>query len=499
MLCFGGIVIINVHGFLFDNFGKLWNQFDKINHKVYLLLLFLIFLGVVFGVCFVFRKVRIDRTNSRKSQIIIVVAIFIVSLLTKLIFIHYVSTKQYSDFQLFYWVTNEIANKTPKYLSQSYFSIWAYQVGFPAIMSPIIKVFGTHIEPLIIANCIFMSITNVFIYLISSRFVNKKLSLLCALAFAFFPFALGLSTVYTNQHLATMFFYAGLYLLIYNKRFSVRRSVAAGLLFALGNMARPEAIVIIVTLIGFSILVLARKSSLVNIKANLRKVILPIACTILSYVIGFNLISQFFVVSGLNPNGLANNFPLYKFVIGFNHTTGGTFSKEDADYLFNSEYFIKNPEQRDQEAMGMIKERLSVGIKDLATLMVKKARIMWSCNSTWYPSFVNFDLNKTVSFMNMTIPMGFLLNLFTCLDSIFFILIFAICAISMYISFKAQENSLIQLLLAIFFTVTFLIFFLIEVQHRYSFYIFPALFVLTAAGLNNLKRKAHGYDPKFHR
>ena len=151
---------------------------------------------------------------------------------------------------------------------------------------------------------------------------------------------------------------------------------------------------------------------------------MPVGCAILVYFIGNAAISKLFVLSGISPYRLSNNFPLYKFVVGLNHSTSGTFSKEDADKLFESKYFIENPDQRDEEAIKLIKEKVVCRPEKIKFTLIKKIRIMWSCDASWYPAFNGIDLNKSINILNISIPVRFLLYLFTTVDSAFYLLIF---------------------------------------------------------------------------
>jgi hypothetical protein len=266
--------------------------------------------------------------------------------------------------------------------------------------------------------------------------------------------------------------------------------------FALSNMVRPEAILIIVSLLGFAIITTINKLNTISIKSKLKDIFLPIGCTILAYFIGTSIISQFFVVTGLSPYGLSNNFPLYKFVIGLNHSTSGSFSKEDADYLFESQFFIDNPDLRDKEALDIIQERLSVSPSKLGFLFAKKARAMWSCNPSWYPAFNSIDFNREINIFNTRIPLNIILYIFTTVDFIFFILIFLFGIISMYTAFKSKESFSIQIIVAIFFIVTFFTYCLIEVQHRYCYLIFPTLFIIASIGFERINENYLTSSPK---
>jgi len=61
--------------------------------------------------------------------------LFMASLGLKAGFILLVDTQQFSDYQLLYQATVQIARQNPEYQSWQYFSVWAYQTGFPAMMA----------------------------------------------------------------------------------------------------------------------------------------------------------------------------------------------------------------------------------------------------------------------------------------------------------------------------------------------------------------------------
>lgn len=488
-LCFGYNVILNLYDFI-NNYIPDWvNIFKSVNHKEYIVFL------CVFLVLIVFLITLLSKKNNGKlyikSPVIIAAIIFILSFSIKYIFISLVNTQQYSDFQLFYWVTANIAEKVPKYLTQSYFSVWAYQVGFPAAMSPVLMIFGTSIKPLIVTNCFFMSITNVFVYLICRQLTGEKASRLASFAYAFFPFTLSLSSVYTNQHLALMLFCIGFFILTYKNSLSIIRSLLAGIFFAFGNMVRPEGIIIILSMLVFGIVAIFIKTNYKdnNTLSGLKGIFLPIICVLVIFFAANSLISQFFISSSLNPHGLSNNFPLYKFVVGLNHSTKGTFSKEDSDYLFESQYFKDNPQLRDQEAIRIIKERLSVEPKKMLSLFNEKSKTMWTTNPMVYPSFIGYDFKKDIALLNLKIPSKLLLLIFSAVDFLFFVVIYSFCAITMLSSLRSKENSMIQILLTIMFLAMFFIHLFIEVQHRYSYFIFAALFVLASLTLNNISKQ----------
>ena len=486
-VCFLGILAINIYDFIVF-LKDLWTS-----HKGSFFTI-LVLAVMIIALLLYTKKRKMKNPLMKCRPMVFAIIVFTVSFIIRLLFVLIVNTQQYSDFQLFYWVTADIANKTFKYLSQSYFSVWAYQVGFPTLMSPIMMIFGTKVLPLLIVNCVFMAVTSVFIYFTVLELSSEKAARVFSLAYAFFPFGVGLSTVYTNQHLAAMFLYMGFYILIRGRKFGIIRSVLAGILFALSNVARPEAIIVILSILVYALFTLFSRAKKTGPKSKFRQVILPVGCSVLIYFIGSLGISKFIVSSGINPHGLSNNFPLYKFVIGLNHSTSGTFSSEDAEHLLNTPAFTENPDLRNKEAMKMIRERLSAGPAKLGTLFLKKARIMWSCNPSWYPAFYGFDPDRTIRLLGIDISLKHFPDIFTGIDFTFFILIFLSGIMGMLSALRSGEDHPALGIAALMFLAAFSAFSLIEVQHRYSYFIFPLLLVIASAGFERASRKRGSSD-----
>lgn len=495
------------------SFGFIWGvnalsfctRFIPMNIYLYQELSHPVIYGSVFIVCMlgtlvgwiVLGKANTFLLPRLKHPFLVGLLIFVLSFMVKVVFVIVVDTKQYSDFELFYWITNEVANHTTRYLDGDYFGIWAYQIGFPTAMSVMIKIFGAKTFPLILANCAFLSVTNACIYLIARQFIQEKTARMTALIYLFMPFVFGLSTVYTNQHLASMLFYIGIWILTVQLKFSIKRSLGAGLIFAIGNVIRPEAITILLALVVLIGLIFFNLASpkISDLKMKFKEVVLPILVCVGTYLIISTIIPQFFIASGINPHGLSNNFPLYKFVVGFNQQSEGTFSKADADYLFENDYFVENPELRDEEAAKMIKERLSVSPKEMVRLMASKIRIMWSPAPFTYSAFVGFDLNDRMNVFGLQMPLRMLLYVFTFIDFLFYFWLFAMCGLSMFVLLKAKKSNPLLIFLTALFLVVFGVYWFIEVQHRYSYFAIPALYILATTGMAYISN----FDTKKYR
>lgn len=493
-LCFGYLTCINVIQ-LTQFLPDFKAQLALIAHKE-VLIFGTILIILLAGLCFIFFT-RISKTSHNKvfqflnQPLLFVIFLFAFSLSIKVLFVLKIQTIQYSDFKLFYFLTTEIASQNfSKYVNSSYFGIWAYQVGFPTLMSPLYNLFGHQQLPLVLANCLFMALTNIIVYFIARQWLSDKIARGAAFLYALTPFVLSTSSVYTNQHLATFFFYSGILVLFYNKRFTLWRACMAGGLFALGNMVRPEAITLLLALLALGLLMSLNKPQfkVSAIKSNLKPLYLPFFSVLIVYLVGSQLLSQAIVSSGINPHGLVNNFPLYKFVVGLNPASSGTFSKEDANHLFSNELYIQNPDLRDLEATRIIKERIGQDPTALLKLVNKKIQIMWAPSSVGYPAFLTWDLDQTVHFSRYELPALLIVYTFMFIDFLISLCAFLLATLSTIFAFKAKENNIVYLFTSLLMILVFGIYLFIEVQHRYSYFAFPLILLLGASGFQGLKK-----------
>ena len=421
----------------------------------------------------------IMRIRSRK---VFAAVLFLLSFISKAVFTLVIKTPQYSDFQLFYWVTAEIADGIQKYLTQTYYEIWAYQTGFPAAMAVFIKIFGKNVTALVLINCVFASLSNVLVYCLARLKAGEKTARTAGILYLVFPFVMGISNVYTNQHLATLLFYCGLYVLMKFPKSNVIAPAVCGLLLALGNGIRPEGILFVA---AFAALLIYRFFADRGYKRGTRKAFLsgtalPVCTAVASYFICFMLLSNLFVITGLNPNGLKNNFPLYKFVVGLNHDTGGTFSSADSKALFESD-IVTRSEERDAEALRLIRERLGQPKAKLARLFYSKINTMWTAQGI-YPAF-NPIMDKTAFRIgSISVSVRRLNTLFTFVDYLIYILLFG-TILAGSAAGAAKNRETIRPYFVLLFSAAFAVYLFIEVQYRYSYLLMPALLIMLSDGL----------------
>ena len=315
------------------------------------------------------------------------IILFLISFFIRLGYILIVNTPVESDFKLLFDAGVSFSNGDYSFSFAKYFSEWAYQTGFVIYEGTIIKLFGyaNSILVLKILNAVFSSLTIVLIYFILKSFVSERVSRLSALFGSFLIFPLMHVTVLSNHQLATFFIFIGLFFITENN-LTLKgwvRALLSGMFIAFGNIMRPEGIIVIVS-IGLFFLI-----RIINPREEKRKDIITKAALLLAVYYGINILaSQLIISTGVNPQGLKNNNPLFKFVIGLNYETNGLYSQKDVDIIYGQD--LSHDERKTIE-LELIEERLKKGPIKLSALFIKKQYILWGGNPlVWsYSSLIN--------------------------------------------------------------------------------------------------------------
>lgn len=404
-------------------------------------------------------------------------AIFILAYLFRGVWIIIIKTPQYSDYQLFFWVTNQIAlSDSPRYLTDSYFHTWAYQVGFPAVMSPLALLFPRNVDALIFVNCAFEASTVACLFSLINRFFNKKTSFILCLLYLTLPFPYMLAPIYTNQLSSVFFLMLGLSVLLAKRKFTYLRCCVAALLFSVSNVLRAEGVLILAAICLLILFHLIYKQKNTKLLQRICCTLPLVACCLL-YILSSMLISKIFIWTNLNPNGLKNDFPLYKFVIGLNEKSYGQYSKTDADYFMNLTVTTSEAE-RDAITKQIILERLSIGPKRLADLLSRKFDVMWTEQYKMYPALAPYSDETVIPILGTEIRVDTIKKIVSIIQSLWLLLLFFLCGLlSVFSFFKKEVSALIALFIS-FSVLSFGAFSLIEVQKRYSYILMPILFLL---------------------
>lgn len=391
--------------------------------------------------------------------------LFAFAFLLRIIIVLCVKTPPQSDFSVMYRASQDILNNDFGFVNTVYFKNWAYQIGFVFYQSILMRICN-NILFLKTVNCLLSALTVVTVYLCAKEIAGKKAAVSVSLVYCVLPFSLTLVTVLTNQIPATLLIYLAIYVIISKElKFNLYiRYFLFAVLCVFSNVLRPEGITVILAVV-FSLVLTFNK---VRFKQNVINILIVTSV----YFLLFKIISHIFKVSGLSPLGLTNNAPYWKFVLGLNYETSGTYSSEDTFVLGNA-----------QAAYSLIKERITMPFSKLAILFCRKINSFWfKTTLDWSFGFAsgglelfgkNFDITGICKWLEKS-------NTFS------MVIIYALSALGTLFGIVKKKINYKFLIFANMMLVTFGAYLLIEVQPRYVYNILPAVFILAAVGLSSV-------------
>lgn len=415
------------------------------------------------------------------SPLAFTISVFLLAVLFKGLIAVLIDTQPVSDFNTFYQCAIKLVNGDKTFGHTYYFTTWAYQTGPVIYYAVLIKIFGTGLLPLKLINCFFMAISNVLIYLIARKISNDYTARFVAVLYLLYPAPYFLASVLTNQHFAASMFLLSIYILLSEHMNFLVRGVIAGVIMSFGNAVRPLGVVIVIAAVIWGVIELIRTKKVFPV--------IMVAALLAGYLCVNFGISSIVKYYDINPEGLRNNYPLWKFVVGFNYNSRGQFSYADQDEIF----MIENPEQRDAKSKQVIKERLSIGPGKLAGFLNTKQKIMWADFDTLRWAFYK-QIDKS-----LTIPENLkkyephILRI----EKVYYIFIFIFTFLGLgRLLWKKSINSGITFL-SVLLLCYFGIHLLIEIQVRYRYFAVILLFILAAKGSELVFSRFHTYRRKY--
>ena len=295
--------------------------------------------------------------------------------------------------------------------------------------------------------------------MLGKRISDEKSARFVSLLYMIFPFYIFMNIIMANHHLATLLMYLGILFLI-KKDKCFKDYIFAGILLALGNIIRPESIIIILTFLVYEFFLLDKKK-IIN------TVIRVCALLVVYFSIGFG--ASFLVVkTGVNPSGLQNKDPLWKFILGFNYESCGYYVDSDSQYQVNKETEI-----------AIIKERALSDLPRTGKLMLCKI------NRFWLSSGLNFETgsfyNKEFNVFGLNIKFSVIEDIVMSFNKHIQLTGLVLFFIGIFVNRKKLSNE--ALFLLIMTIITFFVFLFIEIQPRYAYFIHVSIFILASLGI----------------
>ena len=250
--------------------------------------------------------------------------IFIISIIIRVLVSIFLKTDITDDFKTMLDASHSLLRNDLSFINTEYFNIYPYQIGHVLYQALLLRIINSVLF-LKIINSIITSLIVVFIYLISKKLFKEKTARLISILYLLYLYPLYLNTVLTNQHLPALLSLIVIYLVV-SKKINYKLSILIGLLLAIANVFRTESIIFILSITVYYILTMT--------KDNYKMIIKSILLIIVSYFVIFNSIS---IIVSLTPikTRLTNNSGYWKFYCGLNYESNGIYNNEDAITYFN--------------------------------------------------------------------------------------------------------------------------------------------------------------------
>ena len=389
--------------------------------------------------------------------------LFIVSFIIRLVFIIIFNFEQVYDFKTLLEASHMFANGDYSFNTWFHFSTWGYQTAFVIYQGVLLKLF--HSEFLLkLLNIIYSSLLVVIVYQLGLKISkNEKSSRIVSFLYMIFPFYLFLNSVLLNSHLATLLSYIGIFFLL-KKEPKYKDYFVGSIFIAFGNIIRPEGIIIILTLIIYKIVTFK--------KENIKKIIISLLIFLSSYLIICNGASFLVKTTNINPSGLENKDPLWKFLLGFNYESCGYYVDEDSKFQVSKEVELTE-----------IKRRALEDIPRTGKLMVCKIDKFWL--SSGLEDEMGSFKDKKINILGVNIGFSKLKDIAISLNKGINFVILILCLLGIIVNRKKIKEEILFFLIMIL--ITFAVYLFIEIQPRYLYFIHISLFALATLGINYLQ------------
>ena len=455
-------------------FSNLKNNLPKIYLLISSFVLLLIFLiqifniyALIIGIPLIILTIYLGSKNIPKFPLILFILMFLIRLLV----VCTINTPVISDFSIILNTAKNLLIGHNTLNTETYFYTYAYQTGPVLYTYALLKICNSVLF-LKIVNCLFSSLNCVLIYYLSKKFSSPKSARIISILYGLLSFPLFFNTVLSNQIPGSTCFYLALLILLNNFN-SLKSYIISALLLSIGNLIRCEGIIFICALIGLYFFYLISKKA--SKKMHIGMLLLVIIYFLLNSLFSFTVTS-----SGLNHEGLSNNYSNWKFILGLNQNTCGTYNEEDFKYMVDNETSKKE----------IINRLASLNPKTLTDLVTCKANITWSGGNLYW-TFANLS-SKNYHFLGITFNNNSLEETLNSLNKLIYYTAFILMFIGLSKELKNKETNLNILLFVNILAINFIVYSLIEVQPRYIYLFQISIFILASLGIDAMwpsKRK----------
>ena len=192
---------------------------------------------------------------SNIKEIYTVSFLFLVGFFVRLIFIICFDTVQISDFERYYTMSSQLVSGSNPDLS--FIKLFPELQSFVGLNALLMSVFGTNIKVILSVYALFSAGTAPVIYYMVRNYSGRA-AFIAAVLFTLYPVNIVCSVLFSNQQVATFFFFASYAVLCMNKRRTIGckclKLALSGLLLAIAQIVRPIAIPVLIAVVIFYVI-----------------------------------------------------------------------------------------------------------------------------------------------------------------------------------------------------------------------------------------------------
>ena len=416
--------------------------------------------------------------------------VFVIRFVLALAVILVVDAQPVQDFQRMYAAAQELSQGGRGYLNDLYYYKWAYQTGFVVYESLLLRLFGPGQFPLQVMNALWLGGIGALVSMIAHCLLPRKAAVGVSVLYALYPAPYFLAAVLTNQHIAAFFLYLAVWLLVRKERYSLPAALVAGVCIAVGNVMRPIGVIVILALACWRGIALLQRGW-----QDWKGEALRLGGVLAGYVLVMSVVSSMIVWTGVNPEGLGNNLPMWKFAVGLNHESSGSWNQSDYQIYqldpvegvdpTDRELVRERMEQANEAMAQEVGSRLAEGPVALGKLAVRKSGVMWGDLEYMFWGFGHLDGQAklgplTVDQYTQILARG---------DKGVYLTAFALALVGLAGLFQRGTQGKAGLLLAFLLCGYYAVHLIVEVQARYRYFLLPTVFLLAGYGLASMEQK----------
>lgn len=448
---FTTVVLIQMGHFLTINYLKV--------EPVLTVLVFLCAIIFVGGVGFFLYRIRDDDPNLNR---LILISLLLIFAIVAIIWLKLVPQTQVSDFKAF-WRTapKALEGKAIYKYDNDYFAKWAYQTGYLVYVMTVVKVFGHKVIAIQLLNVLYQVLILLMSYILAMQLFKKVgVARLTVFILMIDLDWFALNSQADNQYLGMLLFLVTFYLIMKNKYWAY---AMAGITLGVGSIIRPIGPVVIAGIVVYALLYLFIHNNQFN-WSGLGKILI----TLVIYQVIFSAAGMAIKSSGLNEYGLTNRDSEWKFVVGLDANSNGSYDQGMVNRFNLKDSRAKMSAQEHQ----VIRENISNlnSTHGWLKLFWNKNETLWASRSTTI-DFTGFETQHSLKVSNMAKLLGYM-------GTVMLIIFSWIGSLKLWHN-KNQKTFLLVLPLMAYAVVQLLI----EVQGRYRLEFLPVIAILGGLGL----------------